>query len=158
MDVKFLQEEKQKDAGSLQLATNRSTVNTAVDFRLRKSEIVRGYKSFGKIFGNGKFIAADYIRCYYSSPNQIPPQQCKVGFAIKKARNAVERNKLKRSLRESFRLHKNTLHDYCIKYATGLECVLLIDPKKMPEAHSFHDINGLIEGLFLQLIQLLEKR
>jgi len=158
MGEKFLQEEKLKDDGSLRLATSRSTVNTSDDFRLRKSEIIRGYQSFGRIFAGGNSITSKSVRCYYSADSQIPPFSLKVGFAVKKAKNAAARNRLKRLLRESFRLHRQALKNLCITTNTRIELVLLIDTKKTPAKSSLKDIDPLVMDILSRLIQVLSDK
>ena len=56
-------------------------------------------KEFNKVFKSGKRVFSDTLTLYY-----LPSSETKVGFAVgKKHGKSVQRNKIKRLLRESFR-------------------------------------------------------
>ena len=68
--------------------------------------------TFEQLFSQGKQLSIGYIKVYYRvSKNSSFATQ--VGFACPKAlhKNAVDRNRIKRRMRESWRLHKYMLSD-----------------------------------------------
>ncbi len=71
--------------------------------RLPKSEILRGYGAFDLVFQKGKAVHKSHTILFY-----LKAQEKKVGFTVaKRVRTAVHRNKLKRKLREIYRLNKS---------------------------------------------------
>ncbi len=82
---------------------------TPLRFTLSKPRILRGYKSFTRVITEGKSISSPPIRCYYSRGPQSP--RCiQAGFSVSRGvRRAVDRNKAKRLMRESYRLNSSLL-------------------------------------------------
>jgi len=73
------------------------------DRRLRKREILRGKKNFDEVFQRGKVLRGKYVNIYF-----LEGQDTKVGFCVSKAfKKAVERNRVKRLLREIYRNEKD---------------------------------------------------
>jgi ribonuclease P protein component len=67
----------------------------------RKSDFEAAYAS-GRRFGNGFFAVT-------AKPNDIGGPRLGLAVSVKNAGNAVERNRLRRTIRESFRLHQHEL-------------------------------------------------
>lgn len=98
------------------------------DFRLRKDEIIRGRTSYSKILQNSTTISADFIRAFISLQNKeaainidftegpLFTNNVKVGFIIarKKIKKAVSRNRIKRLLKEAYRLNKNLFRVFSV--------------------------------------------
>ncbi len=81
-------------------------------YTLRKSEILRGGNSFWKVISAGNKIIEKNIICYFLIEEAVAAEQnqLRIGFTTnKKIRGAVLRNKLKRLMRESYRLNKHIL-------------------------------------------------
>ena len=80
---------------------------------LRKSEILRGYSVFSDILKNGESVKASVLQCYFKRRQRKTnaPAVCAV-FAVprKNVARAVDRNKVKRLLREAFRKNKERFH------------------------------------------------
>jgi len=86
---------------------------------LIKNEIVKGHNSYLKILQNSLVFSTDYLKVFVNKINvsdsvnfnQSPLLKIplKVGFIIakKKIRKAVLRNRIRRILKESYRLNKN---------------------------------------------------
>ena len=95
------------------------------EFRLRKNEILRGFDAYSGVLSNSKVLRSEFLKAYIFKDNKAADLNrfsesplfrfpVKVGFIIakKKISKAVFRNRLKRLLKESYRLRKNTLkHD-----------------------------------------------
>ena len=125
-EEKFLQEEELKAEKNLQSATNTTEAFNVffTDNKLPKELIIRGHEAFSKIFeSSGKtncgFLRA-YVRTYISdikSNFNSPSISIKAGFVVtkKRIRSAVRRNRVKRLLREAFRLEKVNIPSDAVK-------------------------------------------
>ncbi len=67
----------------------------------RKSDFEAAYAR-GRRFGNGFFAVT-------AKPNDIGAPRLGLAVSVKNAGNSVERNRLRRTIRESFRLHQHQL-------------------------------------------------
>ncbi len=75
--------------------------------KLPKRKILRQKKEFQKVYRYGRSFANRYVVLYVFTVNGL---EDKVGFAAgKKLGNAVTRNRVKRLLRESYRLHQDLI-------------------------------------------------
>jgi ribonuclease P protein component len=154
MGVKYLHAEEEKVAGSLPSATNHSTVNRH-DFGLAKDEILRGYQSFSSILTRGAYVSSLYLRCYFEITDKIPPDSCQVGFTVRRVRNAVQRNRWKRYLREAFRQNKHYVLDEMKKRSISVRMVFLVDLRKTNGRESFYTICDTIRSVFEKLNESL---
>jgi ribonuclease P protein component len=92
---------------------------------LRKTEILRGYRAYTAVISGGRMIEARPVRLYtLVDPDGIPGAV--VGFAVARGiRGAVRRNRIKRLLRESYRLQKDVLLNALSSAPRSLRCVLM---------------------------------
>ncbi len=80
---------------------------------LKKSEILRGRKNFQLIFEQGRKIEGRLLRCYVLPGKRPPPgtrPSVVIGVATSRVlRRAVDRNRVKRLIRESYRRQKEII-------------------------------------------------
>ncbi len=116
-EERFLQEEELKAEKNSQSATNTTEAYKVffTDNKLPKELVIRGHESFSRIFESSEKTNCGFLRAYvrtYISENKSnfnsPSVSIKAGFVVtkKRIRKAVPRNRIKRLLRESFRLEK----------------------------------------------------
>lgn len=71
---------------------------------MRKAEILRGYRAFSRVIGEGRTNARPPVRLFIR-PDPTLGSSLKVGFSVSRSiRTAVRRNRCRRLLREAFRL------------------------------------------------------
>ena len=92
---------------------------------LKKEEILRGYEAFSKIITKGKNIKSGNLSFYYVT-EALQSNFIEIGFAIsKKIKGSVKRNRIKRLLREYYRLNKEQLYLVLSKKSCSVRCVVI---------------------------------
>ncbi len=80
----------------------------------RKSERLNGTKQIETIFREGKSFASYPLRVIYVVRNEVLPDSSPVNLLIsvpkKRFKRAVKRNRVKRLVREAYRLNKDEFH------------------------------------------------
>ncbi len=100
----------------------------------RKAEKICNQKQIDLLFSEGKSIRSGMFRLHYllTDAPAIPAVQLLIAVPKKKLRHAVTRNRMKRLIRESYRLHKQNLielfsskHKHCniAIVFTGQQCI-----------------------------------
>lgn len=93
-------------------------------YELSKSKIFRGKREFGVVYNRGRSYANSRLVLYVMRSTEL---EGRVGFAAgKKLGGAVVRNRIKRMLREAYRL---TQHEINPEYA-----IIMVGRKKLIDA------------------------
>ena len=109
-----------------------------IDRTLPRSEILRKKKDIQTLFQNGKKHFGKHLRLYF-----LKAENRAVAFLVpKKAGHAVKRNRIRRLMREAYRLHKQEVGN--------IHILLIANP--MIEKPTFQNI----ENDFLNLLQKME--
>ena len=117
-------------------------------FRLLKSDILREKKDFRKLFERGIVADGKIIRCRFIIEDPVPrlsKHEAKIGFSIRGiVGSAVDRNRLKRLMRESYRLNKALLRDRLQQRLRSVSLVLLYpkSPQNSSRVVSFQEFNA----------------
>ena len=105
-------------------------------FELNKSEIIGDKRDFNKVYSKGRSFANRAMVIYVLNDENF---NGKVGFAAgKKLGCAVVRNRVKRLLRESYRLTKKNLRRDCAIILVGRK--FLTDKKCEDSLKAFHEL------------------
>lgn len=127
-------------------------------FSYNKAEHFKSRKRIEHLFAKGKSIQSDALRLYYflecssSSSSSLHTQkallQCGVGASKKNFARAVDRNRIKRLLREGYRKQKSALLDSLSLRTVQAEVFFIYTGKEMPEYSKLEEqISGLLSRL-----------
>ncbi len=121
------------------------------NFGLKKKQILRSKKDIQSIIDGKKQVKTFPILLLYSV-EQTSDADCKILFTVskRKQRSAVKRNRIKRKLKEAFRLNKLSLYNHCAEKQVKLNvmCIQLTGedyPFKTLEKKMISAISKLIE-------------
>jgi ribonuclease P protein component len=91
---------------------NFTTLEQKIRYTLGKTERLKSSKAIDELFAKGKSFSIFPLKVMYlTSSNAAPAFFLQAGFTAssKKFKKAVERNRIKRLMREAYRLQKNEL-------------------------------------------------
>lgn len=128
------------------------------EFGLSKIERIKSKKEFSLVYSAGSVIYSDDRKFkvnIYKSEN-IEQPVVKAGFAVhRKAGIAVWRNRVKRLLRESYRLNKKKLTDWSSE--NKISVFLVFSPNTINQKNkrkiTLHDVLPQVDNLMNKIIQ-----
>jgi len=97
-----------------------------------KSARLKSRKTLKKLFAEGKNLRVTGLRVAYLP---TPPEEglkCAVGVSARHFKRAVDRNRIKRQIREAYRLQQQDLKQIFDAGSTGLGIFILYTGKEMP--------------------------
>ena len=99
-------------------------------FSLGQKERLKNAKSIEHLFSEGKAISAYPLRLVFvSKPNSAVPMQCAFSVSKRHFKKAVDRNRIKRLLRASYRKIKPALYEKLPRPYMGM---ILFNGKEIP--------------------------
>ncbi len=123
-------------------------------FSYNKFEKLKSRKQIELLFAKGKSIASFPVKVFYLPVEHTPvhPVQVGVGVSARNFKKAVDRNTIKRRMREAYRLHKLPLHEHLITNQKSVAVFILWIDKQLPTAAALQDLMpGVLEKLIKQL-------
>jgi ribonuclease P protein component len=124
------------------------------EFRLYKQERLKSRKSIETLFRSGKIISSPPFRLLYRELDETEtPFQMAVAVPKKLIKRAVDRNLIKRRVREAYRLSKSIIYDKKPVAPKGVQLVLHYQSREISD---FRTINNSIRFLLRKLSDKLE--
>ncbi|HUQ67456.1 MAG TPA: ribonuclease P protein component [Flavitalea sp.] len=120
------------------------TKSIATHFTLGKHERLKSRKLIAQLFDNGKSVAAFPIRALYSfTPT---PSGLQAGFTVssKNFKKAVDRNRIKRLMREAYRLQKKELEKKLVVVHKNLAIFFMYTGKELPDYKTCYEKMSLV--------------
>ncbi len=118
-------------------------------FTLGKNERLKSRKAIEQLFKEGQRFSQSSFRVHYVLLNR-EELLFGAGVSTKNFKKAVDRNRIKRLIREAYRLQNLTLKKTLADNKKGLHLFLIFNGKELPE-YSFVNLN--IE----KIIKILQK-
>jgi len=122
-------------------------------FTFKKEERLYGHAALENVYENGKHLHINNIKILFLEVPQSTFPACRVVFSVPKRnfKKAVERNLIKRRMREVYRNHKHLLYEHLAEKQKNIHVYLIYSSKQII---SFDELK---ENL-LQALQLLANR
>lgn len=116
-------------------------------------EKLKSRKLIQQLFAQGKTVHVPLLTCHFLlNPSSLPVRlQAGVGASARQFKKATDRNRIKRLLREAYRLNKHSLQETLIQQKSSLAIFLLYNGKEVPTF-------GNIENAMQQLLPLLQRK
>jgi ribonuclease P protein component len=113
--------------------------------KLSKNQRLKSKKQIDGLFEQGKWIWVSGVRAVFSAKNIDDKSNQKnllkigVGVSKKNFKKAVDRNRVKRLLRECYRLQQNIIsNEILLEKKTELNLFFLYTDKLLPEYHALY--------------------
>jgi len=96
---------------------------------VKREGTLRGHESFNRVFSGGRRVAGPLIQCVYLLETSGEPA-LRAGYAVShKTYRAVRRNRLRRLMREAFRLESAPLREAVLHHRVSADLIFLFRPK-----------------------------
>jgi ribonuclease P protein component len=123
-------------------------------FSYNKFEKLKSRKQIELLFAQGKSISSFPVKVFYLPVEHTPlhPIQVGVGVSARNFKKAVDRNTIKRRMREAYRLHKLPLHAHLMAEQKSVAVFILWIDKQLPTTAALQDLMPhVVEKLIKQL-------
>lgn len=114
-------------------------------YTLGKEEKLKSRKSIERLFAEGKSFVHTPIRIVYIKDDSFPINQVAFSVSKRNFKSAVDRNRIKRLMREAYRLNKYDIN------SKGIHFVLIYTSRKIKPY-------SLIESSIKMILKNLEKK
>ena len=119
---------------------------------LGKNERVKSRKQIEQLFSEGKKFVAGPFRTFYLFSGQSE-LQFGVGVSAKNFKKAVDRNRIKRLIKEAWRLQKNELKEKLISENKKYVVFIIYTAKELPD---YKLVSDKIKVVIQKLINTIE--
>ena len=116
-------------------------------FTLKKNERLKSRKIIEELFNDGKRFSISPFRVHYrvtQNTDQPSVLQAAVSVSSRNFKKAVDRNRIKRQMREAYRLQKLSLHDRLTDKNASIHLFVIYTGKELPTYSIVYDKLGVI--------------
>jgi len=125
-----------------------------MEFTLGKEERLKSNLSIQELLKQGKTVSSYPLKMYWDfspDPQQKYPARTAISVPKRKFRRAVDRNLMKRRIREAYRLNKHILYDTLDQRQQKIQLIILL------LSDEFIPYNQLEKGIRELLLKLVNK-
>jgi ribonuclease P protein component len=109
------------------------TTGSLKKFTLGARERLKSRKKIQLLFTKGKSLTFAPFRVIYQIQDDASSLQVGAAVSTRQFKKAVDRNRIKRLIREAYRLQKNQLKDLLISRNKGMDLFIIYNGKTLPE-------------------------
>ncbi len=110
-----------------------------------KSQRLKSRKKLQQVFAEGKSVRTKDLRLVYLvEKKEIPDVKCGVGLTTRNFKHAVDRNRIKRLLREAYRLQQHDLKTQVANHPIVLSLFLLYTGRELPQYQDIYENVGVV--------------
>lgn len=113
-------------------------MSESTGYRLKKSDRLSGSKRVEILFSRGKSFSQFPFRVIWLPENDIKELQAGFGVSTRQFKKATDRNRIKRMMREAYRLQKNNLGLFLREKNLKLSVFILFTGNEMPAYNLIH--------------------
>ena len=124
--------------------------NPANTTRIGKNERLCSRKEIEKLFAGGTAVNAYPLKLIFIPREELREECCKAMFVVPKRnfRRAHDRNRLRRRMKEAYRLNKERLYQHLMAQEKAVSIAILYTSRKEEKyAQIFQAINALLDKL-----------
>lgn len=114
-----------------------------MSFTFPKNEKLKGKTDIDRLFQKGKWVVSHPIKLIYLKNDNITDFKLGVSVSKRFFKKAHDRNRIKRLLREYYRLNKSRFHEY---FTVNSHIMIMWNTAQLPE--NLQEINNVFEKLF----------
>ncbi|MEO6669194.1 MAG: ribonuclease P protein component [Ferruginibacter sp.] len=108
-------------------------MTTTTRYFLRKEDKLKSRKTIELLFSRGNSFSNFPFKVIWLPENNEAVLQAAVGVSSKSFKKATDRNRIKRLMREAYRLQKKILQDHLSEKQNKLSVFILYVGKELPE-------------------------
>lgn len=109
-----------------------NNLSSTVRYFFRKSDRLSSRKTIEELFSKGNSFSHFPFKVIWLQQNNKPVLQLAVGVSTRNFKKATDRNRIKRLIREAYRLQKGSLHDQLQAKERQLSVFILYVGKDIP--------------------------
>ena len=126
-------------------------MSTTLRYFFRKADKLKSRKAIDQLFGKGNSFSNFPFKVIWLPENKNAVLQSAVGVSSRNFKKATDRNRIRRLMREAWRLQKNKLQDHLQVQDQKLSVFILYMGKELPEYELVFEKTGTIINRLIKL-------